>query len=255
MTTPETIPPLAPDLSVVILCYRTGRDVEPIVRRLHAVLSLLTIRWEIILVGNYHEGAPDETPQVVRELARVLPGVRAVTRPKEGMMGWDLRCGLEACRGDVLALIDGDGQFPIEMIVACYLQLTGNPEIDFVQTYRISREDGFVRHLLSFGYNRFVGLLFPGLGIPDVNSKPKLIRRALYERLHLEDDGWFLDAEMVLKSHLLGARFLLEPIRFYRLRGRPSFVKFAAIWEFIVKLIRFRRSRRALLRRLAAPRP
>jgi len=49
-----------------------------------------------VLVGNYIEGSDDETPQVVRELAERWPNVSAVVRPKEGMMGWDMRMGLNA---------------------------------------------------------------------------------------------------------------------------------------------------------------
>lgn len=228
-----------PDLSVVVLCYRSGSDVIPLVERLHKILSLQKIAWEIILVANYFEGAGDSTPDVVRKLSERLQGIRIVTKVKKGMMGWDLRSGLEACRGKVLAIIDGNGQFPIEMIISCYFQIFDNSEVDFVQTYRINREDGFLRLILSRTYNLFVRVLFPNLKIIDINSKPKLIKRKLYEKLSLEDDGWFLDAEMVLKAHLLGVCFMQEPIRFYRLQMRQSFVKLSAVLEFIKKIIRF----------------
>ena len=51
-------------------------------------------------MGNYIEGRDDETPDVVGELARRWSNVAAVVRPKEGMMGWDMRMGLNAARGE-----------------------------------------------------------------------------------------------------------------------------------------------------------
>ncbi len=80
--------------SLVVLCYRSGRSLVPFVERLRHVLSRCNFTWELVLVGNYIEGSEDETPQVVRELAERWPDVSAVVRPKEGMMGWDMRMGL-----------------------------------------------------------------------------------------------------------------------------------------------------------------
>ena len=96
-----------PHLSLVILCYRAGRDVVPLVDRMQELLSARSFSWELVLVGNYIDGSDDETPRVVSELARKWPNIRAVTRPKEGMMGWDMRTGLEAAQGTYVGVIDG----------------------------------------------------------------------------------------------------------------------------------------------------
>jgi len=226
-------------LSVIVLCYRSEWELVPVVEHLHKLLSLLGFAWEVVLVANYIPGAHDATPEVVEKLARELSGIRTVIKPKEGMMGWDMRAGLEAARGEYLAVIDGDGQFPMEAVIAGFLRLIDG-ETDLVFTERVSRGDGPYRRLLSFCYNVVTHLLFPGLGVRDINSKPKLITRDLYERLKLEDSGWFIDAEIVLKANLVGARIQQFPIYFYRLAGRHSFVRFTAIREFISKLVAFR---------------
>lgn len=236
-------------LSVIVLCYRSEWELVPVVENLHKLLSLLDLSWEIVLVANYMPGAHDATPEVVERLARNLSSVRTVIMPKEGMMGWDMRAGLEAAQGEYLAVIDGDGQFPMEAVVAGFLRLADG-QTDLVFTERVSRGDGLYRRLLSFCYNMVTRLLFPGLGVRDVNSKPKLMTRALYERLKLEDSGWFIDAEIVLKASLVGARVKQFPIYFYRLAGRHSFVRFAAIREFIAKLIAFRRRQEEIRRAL-----
>src|SRR4030095_10061369 len=121
-------------LSVVVLCYRSGKTIVPLFEKLYRMLSLLHDKWEIILVGNYIKGADDETPAIVKMLERKYPSTRALTLPKEGMMGWDMRKGLNAASGKYIALLDGDGQFPLESGIACLLKIESNNH-DLVNIY------------------------------------------------------------------------------------------------------------------------
>ena len=110
-----------PHFSLVVLCYRSGRSIIPFVERLQRTLSCCNFSWELVLVGNYIEGTDDETPQIVKKIAESSDNIRTVIRPKQGMMGWDMRMGLDAARGTYIGVIDGDGQFPPESIIACLL--------------------------------------------------------------------------------------------------------------------------------------
>ena len=62
--------------------------------------------WEIILVGNYVDEALDRTPDIVKQIARGKDNIKAVTLPKEGMMGWDARSGLMEASGKYICLIE-----------------------------------------------------------------------------------------------------------------------------------------------------
>ena len=99
-----------PHFSLVVLCYRSGQSIIPFVERLQRVLSRCNFTWELVLVGNYIEGSDDETPQIVKKLAEESQNIRTVIRPKQGMMGWDMRMGLDAARGTYIGVIDGDGR-------------------------------------------------------------------------------------------------------------------------------------------------
>ena len=228
-----------PFFSLVILCFGSGKGVIPVVKRVHNMLSQLVTSWEIILVGNYFEDGEGKTREVVIQLEQELMNVRAITLPKRGMMGWDMRKGFEACRGNFIGIIDGDGQFPLESIMSCYFRAIEG-DVDMVKTYRTVRKDGIMRIIISFCYNLIVRILFSGLPFRDLNSKPKIFTRNFYERLKLQDDGWFIDAEIMLKANLFHAKIYEMPIHFYNLANRHSFVKFTAMWEFIRKLISFR---------------
>ena len=231
-----------PYFSLVVLCYRSGASIIPFVEKMQQALSRCNFTWELVLVGNYIEGSDDETPQVIAELAEKKPNVRTVIRPKEGMMGWDMRMGLNAARGRYLGVIDGDGQFPPESIVACLLKAELE-DLDLTKTYRVLRDDGWHRRLISRVYNALFKLLF-GFAVRDINSKPKIIRGDKYPLLQLKSDDWFADAELVIRARELGFRIGEMPVHFKANETRGSFVKPAAILEFTANLLKYRFARR-----------
>jgi len=227
---------MVPELSVVILCYRAGRGVEKFVKHTAACLDEAMANWQIVLVGNYSQATDDITPQVVRDLAENDDRIEAVTRVKEGMMGWDVRSGFVEATGEVIALIDGDGQMAFRDVIRGY-RLLNDENCDIVTTYRAERHDGFYRYFISKVYNLVFRMLFRGLHARDINSKPKLITRSAYNRLNLSSDDWFVDAEIMIQARRLGFKVREIPVTFYELKTRKSFVKFPALIEFIRNLV------------------
>ena len=229
----------SPELSVIILCYREEEYVPQILASVETEVRQLGVSYDIILVANYVAGSADRSPEIASQMARENGRVRVIAKPKEGMMGWDMRSGLDAARGRVLAVVDGDGQVPAGAIARAYQALCAR-HLDFCQAYRIRREDGWSRVLLSRCYNGIFRALFPGTGLHDVNAKPKVMTRQAYRALQLTSTDWFIDAEMVIQARRLGLRLGEIPSSFGRGRGRPSFVRPAAILEFTKHLIVFR---------------
>ena len=73
----------------------------------------------------------------------------------------------------------------IELIDDCFrmppgrcdpgLQKLKEEDLDFAKTYRVQRDDGAFRRIISTVYNAIFQLFFPGLNSRDVNSKPKVV--------------------------------------------------------------------------------
>lgn len=228
-----------PEISVVVLCYHTEEKIVPFVERIIASLQPCEAQWEIVLVGNYFENSTDRTPQIIREMAEKDPRLRTVIELKEGLFGWDIRTGLAACRGKTLAYISGDGQVPPEDVVRVY-EMLKEQNLDLVKTRRITRDDGFFRVLMSRVFNGLFTLLFPGLGIRDVNSNPKIMKREIYEQLDLKNDGWFIDAEILIQVRRNRWKIGEVPAVFHEIRYRPSFVTGGAVLEFLGNLVSYR---------------
>lgn len=228
-----------PNLSVIVLCYRSADTIASFVEPLISSLEQYDPDWEIILVGNYFENSGDRTPEVVKALAKTNQRIRAVTLVKKGMMGWDMKSGMRAATGKVLSVIDGDGQMPLEDVVRTYGKLK-EEGFDLVKTYRAERDDGLYRGCISSVYNLLFKALFPGLNCRDMNSKPKTLRREAYEKMDLRSDDWFIDAEIMIQSRRLKLKVGEVPTVFRSIESRPSFVKPRAIFEFLGNLIWYR---------------
>jgi len=227
------------DLSIVVLCYHSGKTIVPFFYELEELLKELSVGYETVLVANDFAESKDETVSIVKELAKEYPHVIPITKIKEGMMGWDMLQGMNACNGKYICVIDGDGQFPIKSVVDVYKTIVST-QSDIVKTYRNKRDDGAYRHLLSSVYNFIFNWLYPGLHSKDVNSKPKIMSRETYAALKLESTDWFIDAEIMIKARKLKLKIGEIPIAFSANESRKSFVRIGAIAEFMWNLITFK---------------
>lgn len=229
-----------PKLSVVVLCYKSGRTIIPFLEQMEKEMAEGGLDdYELVLVGNYFPGSNDKTPEIIRELAMKNPRILPLTLEKKGMLGWDVIAGFKAATGEAIAFIDGDGQMPSGDIVRLY-KVFKSGEFDFVKTFRKTRLDGIYRKVISGWYNFIFHVLFPGATFHDVNSKPKLMTRASYERMRLSCNGWFIDGEIMLESMRLGLNVAEIPTVFHENEWRGSFVKIWTIFEFLGYMIFYR---------------
>ena len=229
----------APEISVVVLAYRSAETISSFVDSLVDSLEKENLQWEIVLVGNYFEGTGDQTPEVINKIASREPRIKVVTKIKKGMMGWDMKTGLQAATGKALAVIDGDGQMPSGDVARVY-QLMKENGLDLAKTYRTKRNDGSYRRFISTVYNVLFKIMFPGIKASDMNSKPKIMTRAFYEKINLDSNGWFIDAEIMILARRLNIKIGEIETIFHSMDSRPSFVKPLSILEFLFNLFNYR---------------
>lgn len=232
---------MSPELSVVILCYRSGDFAKIFHKKVSDLLRDRNVDYEIILVGNYRPNTGDNTPAVVKEIASGDSRTKAVVKEKTSekqAMGWDLKSGLELTSGKIIAFIDGDGQMPPEDIIRLYDKMKEGG-FDFCKVQRISRGDGPYRKFISKTFNTFMRTLFPGIK-DDINAKPKIFTREVYNKLHLESPDWFIDAEIMIKVRRLNLKVGEVETDFYENTRRRSFISLKANFEFIKNIIYWR---------------
>jgi len=231
-----------PAISVVILAYRANIQIKDFVRQVITGFDDASIHdYELVLVANYDVNCEDNdpTPEIVRCMAAKEERIISVTLPKKGMMGWDVRQGLQIAKGKAIAVIDGDGQMPPRDLVRLF-RVMNSGEFQFLKTYRIERGDGRLRFVLSKVFNRLFRLLFPACHYKDINSKPKLILRSALEQMDLACDGWFIDGEIILEAMRLNLPFAEIPTKFKKNEWRGSFVNIGSIFEMFASMMMYR---------------
>ena len=76
--------------------------------------------------------------------------------------------------------------------------------------------------------------------MPDMNSKPKIMKKEFYEKINLESNGWFIDAEIMILARRMNVKIGEIETVFHSMDSRPSFVKPLSIIEFLGNLISYR---------------
>ena len=131
------------------------------------------------------------------------------------------RSGLEISQGNIIIVIDGDLQFSSNLVFKVYDELKYN-NLDLCKTYRVEREDGIYRSVVSKIFNIIFDLLFKinvkgkNREFSDINSKPKAFTRDVYEKMNLNSNDWFIDCEIMIfawGTTLKLAVFLLDFIK------------------------------------------
>jgi glycosyltransferase involved in cell wall biosynthesis len=190
-----------PRLSFFFPAHNEEANIEGLVSEALDTLPAIAETFEVIAVND---GSRDRTRVLADDLTAAHPGiVRAVHHPTNLGYGGALRSGFGAARYELVAFTDGDRQFRVEDLARLTDRLDGPDAPDVVVGYRIRRADPIVRTLYARAY-RLANRLFFGLTVRDVDCACKLFRREALEGIHVESDGAFFSAELLIKLRAAG---------------------------------------------------
>jgi len=168
------------ELSIVIPVYNEEESIEPLIREIDRVLAPLKIAFEIVAVDD---GSKDSTFAVLRRL-HCHESVPNVVRLKRNFgQTAALAAGLAFAQGEIIVLMDGDGQNDPADIPALLAKLQeGN---DLVAGWRFNRRDPFLnRRLPSMIANRLISWA-TNVKLHDYGCTLKAMRRDIAKGLKL----------------------------------------------------------------------
>ncbi len=108
---PRTTPP--PSISCVIPAFNEARNLGVVVPLILHTLASLSDRIELIVVDD---GSRDDTTQVMQDLCALHGGLVYLKLSRNFGKEPALTAGIDAARGDVVILMDADGQHPVELL-------------------------------------------------------------------------------------------------------------------------------------------
>jgi len=101
------------DVSIVIPCYGSAQSLPLLTRRIQDTMAAADVSFELVLV---EDGSPDETWNVIQELARQYSFIRGIRLMRNYGQHNALLCGIRAARGRIIVTLDDDLQNPPEEI-------------------------------------------------------------------------------------------------------------------------------------------
>lgn len=235
--TAGTPPKRAPDLSLIMPCFNEEGVIGYTIPRLCRAFRAAGYELELVACDN---GSNDRTGEILRELAgQGLPLVIHRVERNEGY-GKGVLASIPRCTAPWVGIIPADGQVDAEDVVRVYESVARSDGRVLAKVYRRFRLDGRSRALVSFGYNLFMRLLWPKLGLSDVNGSPKMMHASVIRAMDLRSKDWLLDPEMMIKAQIMGLR-IIEMNVFARMREHGmSKVEASTVWTFVRRLLGFR---------------
>ncbi len=194
--------------SVIIPALNEAHSVASVVQRL-----LATAPWHEILVVD--DASTDET---ARQAAAA--GARIIRHPYSKGNGAAIKSGLRAASGELVVIVDADGQHRPDDAVRLIAQLD---EYDLVVGARsAASQASFGRRLGNSVLNWLAGYL-AGRTIPDLTSGLRAARREhLLEFLHLMPNGFSTPTTTTLAFLRAGYSVRFEPIDAGRREGQSK---------------------------------
>jgi glycosyltransferase involved in cell wall biosynthesis len=230
---PAAASPHAPGLTVFFPAYNDSGTIASLVITAVRTARRLTPDYEVIVVND---GSADGTAGILEELARVFPQVRVVQHVQNLGYGGALRTGFASATRELIFYTDGDAQYdPAELEV---LWRRFSDDVDLVNGYKISRSDPLHRVIIGRVYHYTVKLLF-GLRVRDVDCDFRMMRRSIFERVHLEKDSGVICLEMMKKIQDAGFRIAEVPVHHYhRAYGKSQFFNFRRLFRTAIDVLK-----------------
>lgn len=219
-------------ISAFFPAYNDAGTIASMVVTVLLTLRELTDDYEVLVIND---GSKDHTPQVLDELARIYPNeVRIIHHQKNRGYGGALRSGFANARKDWIFYTDGDAQYDTRELKLLAALVT--PQTDFINGWKIERNDPLHRIIIGRLYQYFVKLSF-GLKLKDVDCDFRLMKRSVFEKVHLEADSGVICVELMKKVQDAGFRLAETPVHhFHRAYGRSQFFNFRRLAHVAVDL-------------------
>lgn len=177
------------ELSVVVPCYKSGRELEALVEQLLPAVQDQSEKLEILFVDD---GSPDDSWIWIKELTTRFPYLRGIRLSRNMGQHAATLAGLHEATYNLILTMDDDLQNPPSQIELLIDELEKNPELGVVYGVPIEKQHEGIRRVGSKFFRTFLKAL--GMPIADMVSSFRLIRRERIDNLNaISTHNTFLD--------------------------------------------------------------
>lgn len=223
-----------PGVSVFFPAYNDAGTIASLVLLAHMTVRRYTDDYEVIVVND---GSPDHTGELLDEMAASHAWLKVVHHPKNRGYGGALRTGFETASKDLVLYTDGDAQYDPREFALLLDVWTNDPSLDFVNGFKIARNDPFHRKIIGRVYHHFVKLAF-GLRIRDVDCDFRLMKRSIFDKVRLTRSSGVICVELMKNVTDYGFRIGQVGVHhFHRTYGTSQFFNFPRVARTLRDLV------------------
>lgn len=195
-------------LSVIVPAREERENLPDLLERLSAALEPEPYPYEILIVDDHSE---DDSEEYVASVKNRYP-VRFITKNGKAGKSYSILQGIDEAKGNIIAVIDADLQYPPEAIPDMVRLLRSH---DIAVANRTVRHTSWYRTFLSKAYRNVFGRLLLKLNV-DVQSGLKVFYKDILEHFELDPSPWGFDSQFLYKAKLLGCAIGQVDITFGR---------------------------------------
>ncbi|RJQ56247.1 MAG: glycosyltransferase family 2 protein [Nitrospiraceae bacterium] len=166
-------------LSIAFLVFNEEGNIKGLVERSISQLDKMPYEYEILIVDN---ASTDNTGPITDELAGTHPAVEVIHHPSNLGYAMSTLTGFKKSSGDIVFIIDGDGQHTVADVPAFVDKIESGYDILF--GWKVKRNDPALRIILT----RFLSILAKLiLDYPfnDINCGFRAVTRDVADRIEI----------------------------------------------------------------------
>jgi dolichol-phosphate mannosyltransferase len=199
-------------LSVVIPAHNEAETLDATISMLIRTLEAAHIAHEIVVVND---NSTDGSGDILAALAARYATLRAIDNAPPNGFGFAVRAGLDACRGDAIAIVMADGSDDPADLIKYYNKLNEGYDCVFGSRFIVgSRVSDYPIHKLVLNRlaSTFIQVLFRQR-FNDFTNAFKIYRREVIAGVQpLLSHHFNLTVELPLKALIRGYSFAIVPI-------------------------------------------
>ncbi len=220
----DRLPPLPPELSVIVPAYREESNLPMVCERLLAMLDRSRLNAEILLVDD---ASPDATYAAALQEMWRSPRIRAFSKPPPRGMGNGIRFGLRHARAQIVAVTMGDGSDEVDRIPEMLAKVRDEGYgLAIGSRYRHRRNYRAVPRLYRFWSLcfRWTAWGLTGLRLSDYTNAFRVFDRRIFQRYGPEGGGFEISPEITFKAWFATRRVAeVDVCHLKRASGQSSF--------------------------------
>jgi len=213
------------DVSLILACYNEEPIIERSVEQILEVLDNTRFGYEIIFVDDC---SLDRTRELIEKIiaSNSRVAMMRIFHDKNTGRGGTVSDGFRAAAGEVVGYIDIDLEVHARYIPSCVLAVKNGADISTCERVYTFQPRLAHRWVMSKMYSGLVKYLL-GADLTDTESGFKFFNRQRLLPLldEVEDQHWFWDTEIMLRSFLKGYKIQTIPGLFIKRYDKKSSVQ------------------------------